>query len=102
MIGGKDKNLPFDQWLTLVNQVPDQIFMLPGSFSDLVEKKIRKKLTLVEDFKALFAKLLPLLNSQTIVLFSPSATSFATFNNEFDRGEQFSSHFKRCQKEHGT
>ncbi|OGK61977.1 UDP-N-acetylmuramoylalanine--D-glutamate ligase [Candidatus Roizmanbacteria bacterium RIFOXYB2_FULL_41_10] len=102
VIGGKDKNLPFDQWLTLVNQVPDQIFMLPGSFSDLVEKKIRKKLTLVEDFKALFAKLLPLLNSQTIVLFSPSATSFATFNNEFDRGEQFSSHFKRCQKEYGA
>ncbi len=100
--GGKEKNLPYDQWLTLINRVPEQIFILPGSFSDLVKEKISKKLTPVENLPTLFAKLLPLLDSKTIVLFSPSATSFATFNNEFDRGEQFSSHFKRYQKQYGA
>ena len=100
--GGKEKNLPYDQWLTLINRVPEQIFLLPGSFSDLVKEKISKKLTSVENLPTLFANLLPLLDSKTIVLFSPSATSFATFNNDFDRGEQFSSHFKRYQKQYGA
>ena len=92
--GGKDKNLPFQDWLKIVENNCKQVFLLPGSFSDLVESKIKPKLTKVKDLETLFTKLIPLLNEQNIILFSPSATSFATFNNEFDRGEQFNKQFQ--------
>jgi len=100
--GGKEKNLPFDEWLTIVNHNCQQIFLLPGSFSDLVEAQLKPKLTKVPDIATLFKKLIPLLDKTKVVLFSPGATSFATFNNEFERGNQFTKQFKIYQAQYAA
>lgn len=99
--GGKEKNLPFDSWLKTVNQQTQQIFLLPGTFSDLILPKLKPTCTQVPDLPSLFAALVPLLTENTIVLFSPSATSFTTFNNEFDRGYQFYKQFAVYQSRYG-
>lgn len=102
IVGGKEKNLPYDKWLALVNKLAFKIYLLPGSFSDLIVTKIDKnKLTLTKDIPAIFNKIVPFLNKKKVVLFSPSATSFATFNNEFHRGEEFSKIFKQFQTKYG-
>lgn len=100
--GGKEKNLPYSEWVQTVNQYCQEIFLLPGSFSDLVASDIKQSLVKVANLEALFSQLIPKLNQDQIVLFSPGATSFASFNNEFDRGQQFSQQFKVNQGRYGA
>ena len=101
--GGNEKKLPFEEWLVEANAKSGHIFLLPGTFSDLVKNRLDKqKLTLVSDLNELFTKLEPYLSDQHLILFSPSATSFATFKNEFDRGEQFNEHYQRFLVKYGA
>ena len=107
--GGTDKGLALNPLIkVLANKEPDQIevkdlYLLAGSATDkllpyLDSAKVKyhgpyKTLDLLlEDLKSI-------LESQTdlkvqnveseVIVFSPGATSFGLFSNEFDRGEQF-------------
>jgi len=91
--GGNSKDLPVEEWLRTVNAMVSTILCIEGTFTDIVLPKL--------DNNKLLAKV-PLTNLENVfslamkhakrgdaILFSPSATSFAMFKNEFDRGEQF-------------
>lgn len=96
LLGGNSKNLPWDELMDQLIKVK-KIVLLKGTFTQEIlialQKKYPKKLTpiydnLEEAIKAAFyfgnkEK------EKTYILFSPGATSFAMFNNEFHRGEEF-------------
>lgn len=89
--GGNEKNLPFDSVAQKINETASHIFLLPGSFTDILRPHLSIPCkgpynNLSELVNAVLSELRP----GDVVLFSPAATSFASFKNEFDRGEQFS------------
>lgn len=94
ILGGTSKNLPFDILIDRLKNV-EKIILLTGSFTDeimpLLKEKYSDKITKI--FFSLdkavsvaydFAK-----KTGGYVLFSPGAPSFAMFNNEFHRGNEF-------------
>ena len=94
ILGGTSKNLPYD---ILINQLIDteKIILLKGSFTDeilpLLKEKYKDKITRVfNDLEEAVNAAYELANKTGgFVLFSPAAPSFAMFNNEFHRGEEF-------------
>jgi len=103
ILGGNDKKLPFEEWAQTVNRLSDRIYLLPGTFSERVESTLDKhKLEKSESLPTLFEQVVSRLKPNTILLFSPSATSFATFKNEFDRGDQFNREYQTCLKRYGA
>ncbi|HEX7542711.1 MAG TPA: cyanophycin synthetase, partial [Patescibacteria group bacterium] len=95
-LGGNSKNLPKN---VLINQLIDteKIIILSGSFTDEILPILMKKYPdkLVGPFDNLYQaveqgyQLAKNINKECYLLFSPGATSFAMFNNEFHRGEEF-------------
>lgn len=97
ILGGNSKHLPHGELLDKLSHV-DRIVLLKGSFTDEIFSYLKTKygqkisevydnLEMAVDKAFEFAKIN---NPQrTYVLFSPGATSFAMFNNEFHRGEKF-------------
>lgn len=95
-LGGNSKNLPKD---VLINQLIDteKIILLSGSFTDEILPILRKKYfdKLVGPFDNLHQaveqgyQLAKNIDKECYLLFSPGATSFAMFNNEFHRGDEF-------------
>lgn len=101
ILGGNSKNLPTN---SLINRLIEakKIILLKGSFTDEILPTLKKRYpnkiigpydnleiavkTAYEDAKILTTNY----KLQTvIILFSPGATSFAMFNNEFHRGDEF-------------
>lgn len=101
LMGGHSKNLPFNDLIEELFKVKF-IVLLKGGFTDEIytELKSKYKNKISEIFDNLedaveFAKLKAKeLRSETYLLFSPGATSFAMFKNEFDRGDQFNKYVK--------
>lgn len=96
ILGGNSKRLPFDNLINKLG-VADYIVLLKGSFTDEIinylTEKFQTKITQPYDNLKVAVevayKIANSFNQKTYVLFSPGATSFAMFNNEFDRGKQF-------------
>lgn len=96
ILGGNSKKLP---WNTLMEKLKTvkQIVLLKGSFTDEILPELQRhyadKITEVFDNleravqKA--CETAKTYNKKTVILFSPAATSFAMFKNEFHRGEEF-------------
>ncbi len=100
ILGGNSKNLPFADLIKQLDKV-EKIVLLKGSFTDQIldilkvkhEKKISNKVhnRLKEALKEAyqFAAKEKDIHKTLVILFSPGATSFAMFENEFHRGEEF-------------
>lgn len=102
ILGGNSKNLPFIQLINKLNKV-EKVVLLAGSFTeevvdslralmpekisqriyDNLEKAVGEAYRLAKGLDSRFR------GNDIIILFSPGATSFAMFNNEFHRGEEF-------------
>lgn len=101
--GGTDKKLDFSGWARAVKKYvkPANLYLLNGTATKkMLEtlkktgyfKKIKPQIfeALPSLIKAIKANLEPITyNLSTIILFSPGATSFEKFQNEFDRGRRF-------------
>ncbi|WP_147612949.1 UDP-N-acetylmuramoyl-L-alanine--D-glutamate ligase [Treponema pectinovorum] len=100
--GGTDKGLDLspiaDALCKSSNIKPEAIYLLKGSATDKIQTDLNSRgisyngpfVSLEELLKALKEKLI--LNegtSEKTVVFSPGATSFGMFTNEFDRGNKF-------------
>lgn len=97
ILGGNSKNLPFDdlvKWLTKV----EKIILITGSFTKEILPFLRKKYPnritkIYSDLKTAVEVAFDYANQEKkgekVILFSPGATSFAMFKNEFHRGEEF-------------
>lgn len=102
ILGGNSKNLPFNELLPHLKKVR-KIILLAGSFTEEIKPylmiqysdKISKVFNVLEE--AVNEAYSYAINEpgEKIILFSPGATSFAMFNNEFHRGEEFNRVVKR-------
>lgn len=96
ILGGNSKNLPFDTLIKHLIKVK-KIILLAGSFTEkilpVLKLKFPEKLSKVHDNleEAIYTAYQSANESkkEACILFSPGATSFAMFNNEFHRGEEF-------------
>ncbi len=96
MLGGNSKGLPHAKLLEHLKQV-EYVVLLKGSFTDEILPYLKKlypdKYTDVyDDLTRATDKAYELArqsHKSVYVLFSPGATSFSMFNNEFHRGESF-------------
>lgn len=97
ILGGRDKNLPYDGLLPKLQNV-HSIVLLKGSFTDKILPSLQSlypdKLSPVYDdlrdaYKAARKTCETITDTKPLILFSPGATSFAMFNNEFHRGSSF-------------
>lgn len=100
ILGGTSKNLPLTPLLDQL-ATAKKIVLLKGSFTaeimPILQNKYPSKITPVYDdlnqainVARKFAKQINKENhKKVVVLFSPGAPSFAMFNNEFHRGEEF-------------
>lgn len=96
ILGGNSKNLPYDQLINRLNKVK-KITLLAGSFTDEIMEELKAKYgkmitEVYDDLEKAVKKAYELAshdNEESYLLFSPGATSFAMFNNEFHRGEEF-------------
>ncbi|MCL4375061.1 UDP-N-acetylmuramoyl-L-alanine--D-glutamate ligase [Patescibacteria group bacterium] len=95
ILGGNSKNLPVDGLLTKLPQVK-KIVLLAGSFTDQILPRLRASCP--DKITPVYHELQPAVATAyrlacrlkpSYLLFSPGATSFAMFNNEFHRGEEF-------------
>jgi UDP-N-acetylmuramoylalanine--D-glutamate ligase len=101
-LGGNSKNLPSVQLINQLYKV-DKIILLAGSFTDEVLPVLKEKYLdkLVGPFDNLDQaveigyQLAKSLDKECYLLFSPGATSFAMFNNEFHRGDEFNKIVKK-------
>ncbi len=96
ILGGNSKGLPHARLLDYLKHV-ERIVLLKGSFTDEImpylETRYKNKIMDVYDNLEKATKQAYEIARQspkkTYILFSPGATSFAMFNNEFHRGETF-------------
>jgi UDP-N-acetylmuramoylalanine--D-glutamate ligase len=98
ILGGNSKNLPIGDLVVNLNKYAYGIYYLPGSFTDLIKNRVARQVKNYGEYKNLknlFIALKKFVDSNSVVLFSPSATSFASFLNEFDRAEQFNYYFNK-------
>lgn len=91
--GGNSKKLPFDDLINTINRSVDKIILLKGSFTDeivlsLDQNKIVHPIPF-DDIQKTFSQALEVSRAGDVILFSPGATSFAMFKNEFHRGREF-------------
>ncbi|MCP6720160.1 MAG: UDP-N-acetylmuramoyl-L-alanine--D-glutamate ligase [Patescibacteria group bacterium] len=102
--GGSDKKLDFKNWAQVVkrNIKPENLFLIDGSATKKMVRELKKLGYFLKGEPKLFEELLDLLKavrdtteSRHIILFSPAATSFEKFQNEFDRGRQFNLYSKK-------
>jgi UDP-N-acetylmuramoylalanine--D-glutamate ligase len=91
IMGGNSKSLPLhDLVLALKSPHIKNVYMMPGTLSDELSPHIHCHKEV--DFEKLVQhawKRCVELKEQCYLLFSPGATSFAQFKNEFDRGRRF-------------
>ncbi len=97
IMGGNSKRLPYDELLEEIAARVDKIILLKGTFTDQLQSLLpRKKLVgaVYDDLSKAVAIALDETKRGGCLLFSPGATSFAMFKNEFDRGAQFNAIIK--------
>jgi len=96
ILGGNSKQLPFNDLLNKLEAVND-IVLLKGSFTDEILSALKERFPdkisgPYDNLKSAVQKAYELAQTfkkRAYVLFSPGATSFSMFSNEFDRGKQF-------------
>ncbi len=95
LLGGNSKGLPYSDLLEELSNV-EKIYLLKGSFTNEVrdqlmgmypDKMVNKVFDDLE--KAVMSAYFDAKTKGGIVLFSPGATSFSMFANEFERGREF-------------
>ncbi|MFN4213103.1 MAG: UDP-N-acetylmuramoyl-L-alanine--D-glutamate ligase, partial [Microgenomates group bacterium] len=96
ILGGNSKNLPFDTLAIKLTTVK-KIILIAGSFTQEILPTLKRRFP--EKLTQVYYQLKPAVlrayqsakseNGESYVLFSPAATSFSMFNNEFERGKEF-------------
>lgn len=94
ILGGNDKNLSFEKLSEeLIHARVRGIVYLPGTATPIIEREITARVSLpsmhVQTMRQAVTAAHKMAKPHDIVLLSPAATSFKSFHNEFDRGDQF-------------
>ena len=105
VLGGNSKNLPWQEYLELINSEVNKVYLIPGTFTEEVKSSLAKNVKVFPESQSinkLWQTIVNNLQNSEVVLFSPGATSFATFQNEFDRGQQFTKAFMYFKTKYGS
>jgi len=99
IMGGNSKNLPYGDLVATITSSVDAVVLLKGTFSDELLSQLPKKIVVGDiqtSMESAVSLALDAAQPKGCILFSPGATSFAMFKNEFDRGEQFNAAVYNC------
>ena len=96
LLGGRDKNLPWEELMQLANQRVDHVVLF-GEASEKIQKTLeslglrepRFTLTRADSLKEAVLKAAEVAESGDVVLLSPGGTSFDEFKDFAERGERF-------------
>ena len=93
--GGMNKNMPYADYVKAVNKYAKKVFFLAGDVTDLIQTSTPgvevQTFGPYNDLEKLLEDVKEASKSGDTILFSPAATSFNLFQNEFDRGRKFNS-----------
>ncbi len=93
--GGMNKNMPYQDYVKSLENNAKEIFFLAGDSTDLIISLLKKSSSKVKfhgpyhDLKKLLKDVKKIVAKDDVILFSPAATSYNLFQNEFDRGRKF-------------
>lgn len=90
--GGMNKNMSYEEYTNTVDKYAKQVFFLEGDSTEEIKRSMKNKEKIAgtyDNLEKLLLDIKPTVQSGDVILFSPSATSFNLFQNEFDRGRKF-------------
>lgn len=90
--GGMNKNMPYYEYAKAVEKYAKKVFFLEGDSTEVIKRLIIKKDLIAgayNDLEKLLLDVKNIVEDGNVILFSPAATSFNLFQNEFDRGRKF-------------
>ena len=95
LLGGRDKNLPWEELMQLVNERVDHVVIF-GEAADKIQKvaeslRLRENhfITRASNLHQAIRKAAEVAKSGDVVLLSPGGTSFDEFKDFAERGERF-------------
>ncbi|MBI2337896.1 UDP-N-acetylmuramoyl-L-alanine--D-glutamate ligase [Candidatus Daviesbacteria bacterium] len=89
--GGMNKGMDYTKYATAVSKSVKKVFFLEGDATEEIKKYLNQDL-IADTYNNLEKLLIDVkkeARSGSVILFSPAATSFNLFQNEFDRGRKF-------------
>ncbi len=100
IVGGMNKNLDYKEFAKALEKYPKDVLFIEGDATEEIRKHLKFKTfptfnnleKILKDIK------MHLDGPENIILFSPGATSFNLFQNEFDRGKKFNEAVKKVFK----
>lgn len=90
--GGMNKGMNYKQFVTIVKKCVKKIYFLEGDSTEMIKKLMKNQNIIAgtyNDLEKLLIDVKEIVKNGDTILFSPGATSFNLFQNEFDRGRQF-------------
>jgi UDP-N-acetylmuramoylalanine--D-glutamate ligase len=90
--GGMDKGLPYEELAQQIDRSCKSVYFLDGDATEKIRPLVKHQNILrstYSDFEPLLKDLRIEAEDNATILFSPAATSFNLFKNEFDRGKKF-------------
>lgn len=96
--GGMNKGMNYQKLAKVIEKGVDLLFFLEGDATDILKRLIKNKKIVSGTYNNLMHLLQivrKIARKGDIVLFSPAATSFNLFQNEFDRGRKFNEAVKK-------
>ncbi|MDO8639066.1 MAG: UDP-N-acetylmuramoyl-L-alanine--D-glutamate ligase, partial [Candidatus Daviesbacteria bacterium] len=93
IVGGVNKNLPYEQLAKAIKKYPKAVYFLEGTATDELLKLCvpaqGEALQTYNDLEMILQDIKKIIKPGNTILFSPGAASFNLFQNEFDRGRKF-------------
>lgn len=89
--GGMNKGMDYTEFAKIVSENVKKVFFLEGDSTEEIKKYLSKDKIFgtYSDFEKLLTDVKTIALKKDTILFSPAATSFNLFQNEWDRGRKF-------------
>lgn len=90
--GGMNKHLTFDSLAKIIDEKAKMVFFIDGNATDEIKKYLKSQDKIrgtYSDLEKLLTDVKAVAKPGDTILFSPGATSFNFFQNEFDRARKF-------------
>lgn len=102
--GGMNKKMDYSKYTATVNKLAKKVFFLAGDSTEEIKKRLDKNLIAgtYNDLEKLLTDVKEFAKSEDTIVFSPAATSFNLFQNEFDRGRKFNEAVKKVFSDYCT
>lgn len=93
--GGMNKKMDYKKYAEQIAKNVKKVFFLEGDSTEEIQKLLSDTSETYNDLEKLLIDVRKIVKSGDTILFSPAATSFNLFQNEFDRGRKFNQAVER-------